>query len=1247
MRNYNLSVGASAVRSLSRGNPRHSTIGLNPRLARAVAPLVEAMELRTLLSASVSGSITEETNPYGPTGGTFESADANVTVYADLNNNGALDSGEPSAVTNNNGGYTLTSVPTGAQIIRQIAPTGQRQRLPTAVAGNHVTVASTAITGVNFTDTNETYITGTIYNDANGNTKQDAGEAGLAGLTVVALQGNVVMASGVTDSSGIYSIDGVNAGTYTVTDAAAMGTTAGDVTLTVSAAQVVTNVNVANTTTVAPTPVTLTGTVIGTAGSYNNSGNTIGKVFDGNLSNFFDGPTANGNYAGLDLGSAKVITQLSYAPRTGYGSRMVGGVFQGSDSADFSGPVTTLYTVTASPASQTFTTVNVSSVVPFRYVRYLSPNGSYGDVGEVRFTGYTPAEGATLSSNGTLAIYGTSGSDQITAAPDPGYITTGVIDNTVYFSFPTNSVTQIIVGSLGGNDTIAYSASQFDDPQAALPPVTLSSGDGDDSITLNDPAAGTFVDAGAGNDTIIALNDGAATLNGGDGDDTISSDGASLLTLAVYGNEGNDTLSLGEDSSGTLSGGAGNDMLIDSSNLNAVVSGGDGTDTFDSEIDGGGSSVINLDGKSDSGLESTDTLEVDTDIETIGVGLNGNDVGGNWVINGNSAANNIDINVEGSVTVNGGDGNDTIFVGDGSTDPNFGGEAFSADVTCGSGNNDVTVLASEATLNGGSGDDTLTAYNGHDILISGGGGNNVLYVAGPAVDNATINGGTGNDTITTAEGDFLNITGGSGSNVISVGGGDSSEPDVVDPYSVTITGGAGGDTITGSAFYATINGGSGNDSINYDGQDGLDIEAGNGNNTITAASGHLLVNGGSGNDVIRDVTQSVFDSAGNPTATLNGGAGNDTIYADRSDGETGYPDMIDGGADTDTAYIDPRYDTVVNVEHIIDYPGTNGGTISGTVTNGKAGETIYLDANNNSTLDSGELSTTLQTNGTFSFTNVPAGAYVVRQVLPSGYKQTSPTNNYGDHVTVTNGSTSAGNNFTDSAPATGGSISGTVAGGKAGETIYLDTNNDSKLDNGELSTTTAANGTYNFSNVPVGATIIRQVLPSGYTQTTPSGGLGIHVTVTQDGSLTNENFVDRAPAAVHTQLTGTTIGTAGSYNNSGNTIAKATDENLSTFFDAQASNGDWVGFDLGSSKSINQIAYAPRSGYASRMTGGEIQISTTADFSSGVTTIYTITGNPAAALTTVTLSSPVTARYIRYLSPNSSHGDIAEFQVFS
>ena len=43
----------------------------------------------------------------------------------------------------------------------------------------------------------------------------------------------------------------------------------------------------------------LTGGIIGTAGSWGGSGNTITNVFDSNLNTFFDGPDANGDWAGL------------------------------------------------------------------------------------------------------------------------------------------------------------------------------------------------------------------------------------------------------------------------------------------------------------------------------------------------------------------------------------------------------------------------------------------------------------------------------------------------------------------------------------------------------------------------------------------------------------------------------------------------------------------------------------------------------------------------------------------------------------------------------------------------------------------------------------------------------------------------------------------------------------------------------------------------------------------------------------
>jgi len=150
------------------------------------------------------------------------------------------------------------------------------------------------------------------------------------------------------------------------------------------------------------------------------------------------------------------------------------------------------------------------------------------------------------------------------------------------------------------------------------------------------------------------------------------------------------------------------------------------------------------------------------------------------------------------------------------------------------------------------------------------------------------------------------------------------------------------------------------------------------------------------------------------------------------------------------------------------------------------------------------------------------------------------------------------------------------------------------------------------------------------------------------GNISEVHFFGKAGGlSSATQLTGTSIGTPGSYQNEGNTIVKATDNNLSTFFDGPTADGNWVGLDLSTSQTISQIRYAPRSSFASRMVGGMFQTSTAADFSAGVTTIYTITASPAVgSLTSITLASPVTARYIRYRSPTGSFGNISEFQVF-
>jgi hypothetical protein len=157
----------------------------------------------------------------------------------------------------------------------------------------------------------------------------------------------------------------------------------------------------------------LAGAIIGTAGSYNSLGDTIANVFDNNLNTFFDGPNSsngNGCWVGLDfgVGVSNVITQINYCPRSGFESRMVGGIFQGANQAGFSDAVT-LATVGTQPAAGAFTSASVTNAAAFRYIRYLSPNGGWGNVAELEFYGYASAIPANTNCPlMSMAVAGTS-----------------------------------------------------------------------------------------------------------------------------------------------------------------------------------------------------------------------------------------------------------------------------------------------------------------------------------------------------------------------------------------------------------------------------------------------------------------------------------------------------------------------------------------------------------------------------------------------------------------------------------------------------------------------------------------------------------------------------------------------------------------------------------------------------------------------------------------------------------------------
>jgi regulation of enolase protein 1 (concanavalin A-like superfamily) len=136
-------------------------------------------------------------------------------------------------------------------------------------------------------------------------------------------------------------------------------------------------------------PTKLTGTSIGTAGSFGNvTTTTKAAAMDGNLATFFDAPTSDGAWVGIDLGanSTAVLTRVSFAPRATYGQRMVGGIFQGANVADFSTAVT-LFTVSASPVEGSLTDQVITNTGSYRYFRYLSPAAGYCNVAEIQFWG--------------------------------------------------------------------------------------------------------------------------------------------------------------------------------------------------------------------------------------------------------------------------------------------------------------------------------------------------------------------------------------------------------------------------------------------------------------------------------------------------------------------------------------------------------------------------------------------------------------------------------------------------------------------------------------------------------------------------------------------------------------------------------------------------------------------------------------------------------------------------------------------
>ncbi|WP_137178326.1 calcium-binding protein [Roseomonas sp. AR75] len=217
-------------------------------------------------------------------------------------------------------------------------------------------------------------------------------------------------------------------------------------------------------------------------------------------------------------------------------------------------------------------------------------------------------------------------------------------------------------------------------------------------------------------------------------------------------------------------------------------------------------------------------------------------------------------------TVTGGSGNDLLFGQDGN------------DVLLGKGGSDFLFGGSgNDTLTGGDADDQMFGEGGNDRLIWNPGDDTDLFEGGDGLDTAEVNGGGGAEIFTiTANGTrvrfdridpapFAIDAGTVERFVVNMNGGDdrfTATGNLAALVAITVDGGAGNDTISGSNGADLLIGGEGNDFV--DGQQGSDVallgagddvfqwDPGDGNDVVEGQAGldAMLFNGSAGNEIM-------------------------------------------------------------------------------------------------------------------------------------------------------------------------------------------------------------------------------------------------------------------------------------------------------------------------------------------------------------------------------------------------------------
>ncbi len=301
--------------------------------------------------------------------------------------------------------------------------------------------------------------------------------------------------------------------------------------------------------------------------------------------------------------------------------------------------------------------------------------------------------------------------------------------------------------------------------------------------------------------------------------------------------------------------------------------------------------------------------------------------------------------------------------------------------------------------------------------------------------------------------------------------------------------------------------------------------------------------------VYLDMNRSGAFDSGEPTALTD--TNGDYVFPDLQIGEYEVIEIVPTGWETAPTFGDNYTATVFSGAETVAHDFANfnlstrvPGSVSGTVWNdqngngvldttptaepGLGGRVVFADVNSNGILDATDLQTTTTLDGTYTISGIAPGTINIYDVVPAGWRATSPVTGVRSLV-LKNGEIVTGINYGNAEPKNS-TISGTVfadtnkngvrdAGehGLAGITIYLDLNNNGSLDVSDLQAVTTADlyytpsaneaGSYSFAHLASGTYFVHQVLPAELSST-PSTQFEHSVTMLTAENHSGVDFAD-------------------------------------------------------------------------------------------------------------------------------------------